>query len=185
MPDLVGIHKTGLVIGSIIPIAQDAEVPFGTLLCDGASLLRVDYEGLYDSIGTRWGAADGTHFNLPDLRGRVPRGRDRATARDPHAATRGSGVSPNGTSVTGQATGDNVGSIQDDAIQGHWHEQRSADTAQLATGSVNFSRQDGASATGFESRVAEAITDGVNGTPRVSQEARMKNAYVDWVIVYL
>jgi microcystin-dependent protein len=59
--------------GVIAPYAGSA-VPAGWLLCDGSSLLRATYPNLFAAIGTTWGAADGTHFNLPDLRGRTPVG---------------------------------------------------------------------------------------------------------------
>lgn len=40
------------------------------LIADGRSLLRTGtYSRLFTAIGTLYGAADGTHFNLPDLRG--------------------------------------------------------------------------------------------------------------------
>ena len=58
-----------------------ATAPEGWLLCDGASLVRADYTPLFNAISTTYGAADGTHFNLPDLRGRVPVGVDGAAAR--------------------------------------------------------------------------------------------------------
>src|SRR5262245_15058248 len=46
--------------------------PTGTLFCQGQSLLRDGvYNRLFRSIGVTYGAADGTHFNLPDLRSRV------------------------------------------------------------------------------------------------------------------
>lgn len=45
--------------------------PTHWLLCDGSSLLRADYADLFAVIGTTYGAADGTHFNVPDLRGRT------------------------------------------------------------------------------------------------------------------
>lgn len=51
-----------------------AAVPDGWLDCDGSSLLRADYPDLFAVIGTTWGSADGTHFNIPDLRGRTPIG---------------------------------------------------------------------------------------------------------------
>jgi microcystin-dependent protein len=50
--------------------------PTGYLLCYGQSLLRADYADLFTAIGTTYGAADGTHFSLPDLRGRVVAGKD-------------------------------------------------------------------------------------------------------------
>lgn len=46
-------------------------VPSGWLECNGASLLRTDYPALFTAIGTTWGSVDGTHFTLPDMRGRV------------------------------------------------------------------------------------------------------------------
>lgn len=51
-----------------------ASAPTGYLLCNGASLLRADYVGLFAAIGTAFGSADGTHFNVPNLKGKVPVG---------------------------------------------------------------------------------------------------------------
>lgn len=57
------------VIGEIVAYAG-AGTPYPTLwlVCDGTSLLRADYPDLFAVIGTAYGAVDGTHFNLPDLR---------------------------------------------------------------------------------------------------------------------
>lgn len=49
-------------------------IPAKWLACDGSSLLRASYPALFAVIGTTWGTADGTHFTLPDLRGRAPIG---------------------------------------------------------------------------------------------------------------
>lgn len=46
-------------------------LPTGYLFCDGASVLRASYPNLFAAIGTAWGSVDGTHFNVPDLRGRA------------------------------------------------------------------------------------------------------------------
>jgi microcystin-dependent protein len=62
------------MIGEIIPYAGATSPNTKMLLCDGASLLRGDYPDLFTVIGTAYGAADSTHFNIPDLRGRVPLG---------------------------------------------------------------------------------------------------------------
>ena len=63
-----------LSIGAIVPFAG-AGVPAGFLLCNGAAISRTAYKALFDAIGTRWGAGDGsTTFNLPDARGRFPEG---------------------------------------------------------------------------------------------------------------
>jgi len=59
------------MIGEVICYAGSTSPDTRWLLCDGASLLRTDYPDLYAVIGTTYGAADGTHFSIPDLRGRV------------------------------------------------------------------------------------------------------------------
>lgn len=56
-----------------------ASAPTGWLLCNGASLLRTDYPALFAIIGTTFGTVDGTHFNVPDLQGKVPVGKNGAT----------------------------------------------------------------------------------------------------------
>lgn len=55
--------------GLMLPFAGSA-APTNWLLCDGASLLRADYPDLFTVIGTTFGSVDGTHFNVPDSRGR-------------------------------------------------------------------------------------------------------------------
>jgi len=59
------------VIGEIITWAGASSPDPKWLLCDGVSLVRADYPDLFAVIGTTYGAADGSHFNLPDLRGVV------------------------------------------------------------------------------------------------------------------
>jgi microcystin-dependent protein len=63
------------VIGEIITLAGSTNPnPGNWLPCDGASLLRASYPDLFAAIGVVYGSADGTHFTLPDLRGRVSLG---------------------------------------------------------------------------------------------------------------
>jgi len=62
------------MIGEIIPYAGPTSPDSRWLPCDGSSLLRVDYPDLFNVIGTVYGAADSTHFSIPDLRGRAPIG---------------------------------------------------------------------------------------------------------------
>ena len=96
--------------GVILPFAG-ATAPSGYLLCDGSSLLRADYSGLFAVIGTAYGAVDGTHFNLPDMRGKFMRGTDNmgtaagAAGQDPNATARAS-------CTTGGNSGNSVGSCQ-------------------------------------------------------------------------
>jgi len=71
-------------IGVILPFAGDV-LPDGALWCDGASYLRDDYLKLFFVIGTTFGAVDGTHFNVPDLRRRVPVGADSGGGSGAHA----------------------------------------------------------------------------------------------------
>lgn len=60
------------VIGEVICVAAASNPnPGNWLPCDGANLLRADYPDLFATIGTAFGSADGTHFNIPDLQGRV------------------------------------------------------------------------------------------------------------------
>lgn len=66
----------GLPAGSIIPWAG-ANAPVNWLLCDGSAVSRSTYSSLFAVIGTAYGAGNGTTtFNLPDLRGRIPVGRN-------------------------------------------------------------------------------------------------------------
>jgi microcystin-dependent protein len=51
--------------------------PAGWLMCDGAAISRAVYASLFASVGTSYGAGDGsTTFNLPDFRGRFARYND-------------------------------------------------------------------------------------------------------------
>jgi microcystin-dependent protein len=66
---------TKLTAGSIKIWPSDT-LETGWLWANGASLLRTDYPALFLAIGTVHGAADGTHFNVPDICGRAPFGSD-------------------------------------------------------------------------------------------------------------
>jgi microcystin-dependent protein len=62
--------------------------PAGYLECDGSSLLRASYPDLFAVISDDYGAADGTHFNIPDYRGRFLRGWSHGQTTDPDKASR-------------------------------------------------------------------------------------------------
>lgn len=56
-----------------------SSAPTGYLLCDGSAVSRTTYADLFAAIGTAYGAGNGTTtFNLPNMKGRVPVGRDAA-----------------------------------------------------------------------------------------------------------
>ncbi|MBU2249055.1 MAG: phage tail protein [Gammaproteobacteria bacterium] len=101
------------MVGDVKAVAYET-VPTGWLECNGASLLRASYAELFTSIGTNFGTADGTHFNIPDLRGKFLRGWDHAAGNDPDAAGRTA-------QATGGQTGDHVGTVQTDAFKAHVH----------------------------------------------------------------
>ena len=71
-----GLFPAGMVMPFAGPTA-----PAGWLLCNGLSVLRTDYPGLFAVIGGSYGAADANHFSLPDLRGRTIAGVDPGTGR--------------------------------------------------------------------------------------------------------
>jgi microcystin-dependent protein len=60
-----------------------ATAPAGYLLCDGAAVSRTTYAALYSALGgasSPWGQGDGsTTFNVPDMRGRAPKGAGQGT----------------------------------------------------------------------------------------------------------
>jgi microcystin-dependent protein len=58
--------------GSVILTATQIAPVGHWLKCDGTSYLRSEYPDLFNAIGSSFGSADGTHFNVPDLCGRPP-----------------------------------------------------------------------------------------------------------------
>ena len=169
------VDKTGLVmpVGSIIAFGG-TNAPSGWLICNGALVSRTTYADLYTAIGTNFGYGDNsTTFALPDMRGRFLRGVDGGTARDPDKATR--------TAMnTGGNTGDNIGSVEGDAIQGHWHNTFLMPFG-AGGGSAGISWS---SPSSYTNVTREPISDGTNGTPRVSSETRPTNANVNYIIKY-
>jgi microcystin-dependent protein len=176
-----------ILIGSVIPAGTIAPfgggtVPEGWLLCDGSTVSRSTYSSLYEAVGTVHGQGDGsTTFHLPDLRGRFLRGADNmgtgAAGRDPDAASRTA-------ANTGGATGNTVGSVQGDAMQGHWHNYRANVSVNLSGGDENSTVITETSSTinTTDSLIRDAVTNGSNGTPRLASESRPQNANVEYII---
>lgn len=66
----------GAASGTIVPFGGST-VPTDWLLCAGQAVSRTTYATLFGIIASTYGAGNGsTTFNLPDLRGRVPSGKD-------------------------------------------------------------------------------------------------------------
>jgi microcystin-dependent protein len=66
-------------VGVTLPYAGSS-APTGYLLCDGASVSRTTYSALFGILGTTYGSVDGSTFNIPNLKGKIPVGRDSAQA---------------------------------------------------------------------------------------------------------
>lgn len=91
-----GMAPTGVVL----PFAGSA-APTGWLLCDGSAVSRTTYAALFTAISTTYGSGNGsTTFNLPDLGGRVPAGKEATATR---LTTAGSGVNGATLGATGGA----------------------------------------------------------------------------------
>jgi len=155
-------------VGSIIMFGG-AAAPVGWLLCNNASLLRAGtYAALFAVISTIYGTVDGTHFNVPDMRGIFPRG----------AGTSGELLDANG-----DAFGGVLGTYQNDKFQGHYH--NFAIRKLTSDGAVNTFDNIGASPNTTKSnRVTAPITDGTNNTPRIGTETNPANLVVTFIIKY-
>jgi microcystin-dependent protein len=71
---LAGLRRAITPIGAILIYGGASAPSSDWLICDGSSVLRASYPALFTAIGTAYGAADGTHFNVPELRQRFPLG---------------------------------------------------------------------------------------------------------------
>lgn len=63
--------------GAVLPYAGSA-APTGYLLCDGSTFNGDQYPELRDVVGDTYGTHSGTSYYLPNLKGRIPVGRDAA-----------------------------------------------------------------------------------------------------------
>jgi len=166
--NLGDIDQEAMPIGFIFPVLNSNTPPDGTLVLDGASLDKTTYADLYSgqdlSMGDRYGNADGSHFYLPDMRGRTLRGRDHGIGRDPD-------ISGRYTDQTSGPTLDNVGSCQDDEFESHTHDYHRGTNRNCDDGSKNDPHA-------YSSEVSNnMVAEGNN-------ETRMKNINVLWVIKY-
>lgn len=83
--------------GTVVSFAGST-APSGWLLCDGSAVSRTTYSDLFSSIGTLYGAGNGsTTFNLPDLRGRTVFGLDNMGGTAANRLTTTGGISANNT----------------------------------------------------------------------------------------
>ena len=74
--DEIKVIDDSLPIGCTVEWHSDIE-PEDWLICNGQTVDRNEYAELFEVLGTRYGNGDGTTtFALPDLRGRVPVGKN-------------------------------------------------------------------------------------------------------------
>ncbi len=152
--------------------------PSGWLLCNGAAVSRSTYAELFGTIGTSFGAGDGsTTFNVPDFRGRFLRGLDGTAGVDPDKTTR--------TAMNaGGNTGNSMGSIQADDLKSHRHRLVSQtgmnNTNVLHLGYAIHGSQ-GANGTAFftDTNNTGQLMENTGGT-----ESRPANASVNFIIKY-
>lgn len=72
---------SALVPAGAVQFFATPAAPMGWLVCNGSAVSRATYSALFAAIGTTYGSGDGaTTFNLPNLEGRVPVGKDAADA---------------------------------------------------------------------------------------------------------
>ena len=109
-----GAQNVAGIIGEVRAFAGIlSAIPSGWYPCYGQAVSRVTYSAAFAVLGTTWGAGDmSTTFNLPDLRGRIPVGKDDMGGTPANRIT--SGVS----GISGVTLGAAGGS---QAVQTHTH----------------------------------------------------------------
>lgn len=168
-----------LPIGTILAFGGPASaVPEagGWYLCDGRELAVTLFPDLHAVVGSSWGGGrnSGT-FLLPDFRGRFLRGVNYAAEgalRDPDHADRGAS-SPGGNS------GNEVGSLQEDAAGPHQHPLSGAADAIGQGAGAEWIRFH---AVKVPDESAPVLRNTWSIQPPGAAETRPSNAYVNWII---
>lgn len=111
------VEWASMPAGVVLPFAG-ATAPNFYLLCFGQSLLRASYPALFDAIGTTYGSADGTHFNVPDLRGRAVVGKDNMGGS---AASRVTTIASITGTTLGSAGGEQAHTLSTAEMPSHVH----------------------------------------------------------------
>lgn len=140
-------------------------VPDGWLICDGRTVSKTDYPGLFATIGYIHGGS-GNNFQLPDFRGYFLRGQDSGSV-DPNRTTRTK------ASVFATTNGLNEGSSQADQNAEHRHQNQSWKNYTVVTGGAII---------GKTTRSMSLNTGSRNTTYSGGDEARPTNKYV-WYII--
>lgn len=148
----------------------------GWMLCDGRELGVEAYPELYAVLGEAWGGAPGGgRFRIPDLRGRFLRGVNYTVpgeAGDPEAALRTA-------SAPGGNAGNEVGSVQEDAVGDHLHPLAGAADATGPGAGGEWIRFHGLK---VPDDAAPVVTNHAAVASPGGPETRPRNAYVNWII---
>jgi len=186
-PTLSGLSASAV---GTINLWASSTVPDGWILCDGASLLRTGtYAGLFAVIGTTYGTADGTHFNVPDMRGIFAKGAG--------TTNRTLGKDANGNYYSGT-----LGTYLTDKMQGHWHYvsrplvpdqyithdgNQTANTKRinLYPTITNYSGNSGTLAPDTTMLYGlTMVSDTSNGTPRIGVTTEPQSLALNYIIKY-
>lgn len=167
----------GVPVGTTVAFTG-TNVPLGWMVADGRSLARSDYPELFATMGTAHGSASGTHFKIPDLRGKFIRGSDDmgslagAAGNDPDAGTRSA-------CGTGGNIGNAIGTCQSDQVKQHNH---SVDSKNASSASYQIQA-------GVQSYDVLATTDAgfdagskLTGLNAGSSETRPKNVSLYYIV---
>jgi microcystin-dependent protein len=142
---------SGIPAGAVMTFAMNTP-PTGWLECKAVNVSRTTYAALFAAIGTTFGVGDGsTTFGLPEMRGEFVRGWDDSRGVD---------------------TGRVFGSAQSDTFQGHIHTLYAYNNDSIRGAGAPSLFNTTNSLTG---QISGPVTDGTNGTPRISAETRSRN----------
>lgn len=174
---LAGSTPAGLPVGSILTTYKKIQ-PYNYLYCDGSTFDETQYPELYLYLGTNV---------LPDYRECVPVGAEKNTT-DIFDSTE---TDPS-TGLPGTQSHDvfTQGQFKDDQLQGHFHfpvGQKSniyggmVPVSVAVTGTVGVQMtSDGGSTSSIYAK--DAVSDDMNGTPRVGTTTRTKEKAVYYYI---
>lgn len=165
--DIKAVGATGTkVVGEVFDFAGTA-CPSQSLEPFGQSVLRTSYASLFTAIGVIYGSVDGTHFTLPDLRGRVVAGEDDMGGSSANRLTAANAQGVNGDTL-GATGGEEAHTQLLAEIAAHTHTQQGSFGS--GTVSADHSHSGSTSSDGNHNHSYTAPSDTGNtasaGTPR-------------------